>query len=216
MDISKKELLKETGISYGQLYRWKREGLIPDAWFEKRSSFTGQETYFPREAVLKRIMIIQELKDHYSLEELATLLSPENSAFMFGREDLAKITEIQEDVAVCFMDCLQKDTFTYYEMIIMIAFTKCIEQEGLSLEEIKALVLPLKSMPINMQRRNQIMIMVKANDVHYIIMLQENTNFYIDDRLQVRKKIHLDEISDNMKLKYKHMFQFTTEKEESL
>ena len=47
MEISKKDLLKTTGISYGQLYRWKREGLIPEEWFVKRSSPTGQETYFP-------------------------------------------------------------------------------------------------------------------------------------------------------------------------
>ncbi|MCL2486473.1 MAG: YhbD family protein, partial [Oscillospiraceae bacterium] len=31
--ISKKDLLEFTGISYGQLYRWKREGLIPEEWF---------------------------------------------------------------------------------------------------------------------------------------------------------------------------------------
>lgn len=40
--ISKRELLENTGISYGQLYRWKREGLIPEEWFIKRASFTGQ------------------------------------------------------------------------------------------------------------------------------------------------------------------------------
>ena len=42
MLISKKDLLNETGISYGQLYRWKREGLIPEEWFIKQPSFTGQ------------------------------------------------------------------------------------------------------------------------------------------------------------------------------
>ena len=71
MEISKKDLLKTTGISYGQLYRWKREGLIPEEWFVKRSSPTGQETYFPQEKILKRIHAIQQLKDSYSLEELA-------------------------------------------------------------------------------------------------------------------------------------------------
>ena len=44
--ISKRELLENTGISYGQLYRWKREGLIPEEWFIKRASFTGQECFF--------------------------------------------------------------------------------------------------------------------------------------------------------------------------
>ena len=79
MEISKKDLLKTTGISYGQLYRWKREGLIPEEWFVKRSSPTGQETYFPQEKILKRIHAIQQLKDSYSLEELARILTPEVS-----------------------------------------------------------------------------------------------------------------------------------------
>ena len=67
-EISKKELLEETGISYGQLYRWKREGLIPEEWFIKRPSYTGQETFFPRERVLERIGLILERKDDLSLE----------------------------------------------------------------------------------------------------------------------------------------------------
>ena len=78
--ISKKDLLKETGISYGQLYRWKRENLIPDAWFEKRSSFTGQETLFPRTLILERVHFILTHKDEYSLTELKNLLSPESDS----------------------------------------------------------------------------------------------------------------------------------------
>ena len=69
-EISKKDLLIETGISYGQLYRWKREGLIPEEWFVKRSSFTGQETFFPRERILERVGLILERKDDQSLEEI--------------------------------------------------------------------------------------------------------------------------------------------------
>jgi len=77
--ISKKELLLTTGISYGQLYRWKREGLIPEEWFIKQSAYTGQETFFPREQVLERVASILALKDTHSLEELAGLLSDERA-----------------------------------------------------------------------------------------------------------------------------------------
>ncbi|MDR1358112.1 MAG: YhbD family protein [Coriobacteriales bacterium] len=73
--ISKKELLAQTGISYGQLYRWKREGLIPEEWFEKRSAFTGQETFLPRELVLARVRAIQSLKDELSLSEIREQLA---------------------------------------------------------------------------------------------------------------------------------------------
>ena len=56
--ISKKELLAVTGISYGQLYRWKRERLIPEEWFIKQSAYTGQETFFPRQQILSRVQTI--------------------------------------------------------------------------------------------------------------------------------------------------------------
>jgi DNA-binding transcriptional MerR regulator len=69
-EISKKDLLVETGISYGQLYRWKREGLIPEEWFIKRAVFTGQETFFPRERMLGRVRAILALKDDLSLDQI--------------------------------------------------------------------------------------------------------------------------------------------------
>ena len=74
--ISKKELLEITNISYGQLYRWKRKGLIPEAWFIRKSSYTGQETFFPRAKVLGRIEKIKNMKEDISLDDLADVFSP--------------------------------------------------------------------------------------------------------------------------------------------
>lgn len=79
--ISKKELLSLTGITYGQLYRWKRKQLIPEEWFIKRASYTGQETYFPKDKILERIEKILNLKDGKSLDELAETFSPALSEF---------------------------------------------------------------------------------------------------------------------------------------
>ncbi len=73
--IAKKDVLQLTGISYGQFYRWKRMGLIPERWFLRRSTFTGQETFLPRERILRRIKSILALKEDYSLEEIAQRLS---------------------------------------------------------------------------------------------------------------------------------------------
>lgn len=89
--IRKKDLLLETGISYGQLYRWKRERLIPDAWFVKRASFTGQETFFPRELVLERVKFILAHKDEYSLTELKNLLSPDGVSRSYSLTGVADL-----------------------------------------------------------------------------------------------------------------------------
>ena len=77
--ISKKELLERYGISYGALYRWKRKGLIPDEWFIKKATVTGQETFFPENLVCERVELIIAKKEDVLLDELAKELSCEES-----------------------------------------------------------------------------------------------------------------------------------------
>lgn len=88
--ISKKELLELTGISYGQLYRWKRKNLIPEDWFIRKSAFTGQETFFPKAQILSRIEKIKNMKEDLSLDDLADVFSPALTVQAFSHDDLAK------------------------------------------------------------------------------------------------------------------------------
>ncbi len=108
-EISKKDLLRKYGISYGALYRWKRKGLIPEDWFIKRATVTGQETFFPEKLVCERIELIQSKKDEASLDELAAefsgieenneaiLLSTEFGDKCFRMSDVRKVTFIKEN-----------------------------------------------------------------------------------------------------------------------
>ncbi len=88
--ISKKDLLQATDISYGQLYRWKRKGLIPEEWFVRKSTFTGQETFFPRDQALARIQKIKTMKDEdASLDSIAEAVSPNLATTSIGVSDAA-------------------------------------------------------------------------------------------------------------------------------
>ena len=69
--VSKKNLLEKYSISYGALYRWKRKGLIPEEWFIKKATSTGQETFFPERLICERVELIQSQKDELSLDELS-------------------------------------------------------------------------------------------------------------------------------------------------
>ena len=73
--LSKKELLERYGISYGALYRWKRKGLIPENWFIKKATVTGQETFFPKEQICERVELILGQKEDVTLDELAGALN---------------------------------------------------------------------------------------------------------------------------------------------
>ena len=76
--ISKKELLEKYAISYGALYRWKRKGLIPEDWFIKKATVTGQETFFPKALICQRVELILNQKEDFSLDDLSRQFNEES------------------------------------------------------------------------------------------------------------------------------------------
>ena len=104
--ISKKELLELYGISYGALYRWKRKGLIPEDWFIKKSTVTGQETFFPRKLICERMELIQKQKDDTSLEELSKVFSNESqkTATIIIDTAFGRKTFYLSDIKAVFID----------------------------------------------------------------------------------------------------------------
>lgn len=222
MDISKKDLLKETGISYGQLYRWKREGLIPEAWFIKKSSYTGQETFFPREKILKRIKAIQQLKDKYSLEELANMLAPEITNRTFTEEDLEKFEEIDVDVAACFMDHMEKDEFTFVEILVMMTLSEWRLKEGIPYEELDLLIENMIKNIIVMKDVEKDILLLDIEQKRYIIFISQKAGpiddfiIYLDKRMKLLQRQSLSELSNTMKIKYQQEFKFEFDEEESI
>lgn len=213
MLISKKDLLKETGISYGQLYRWKREGLIPEEWFIKQPSFTGQETFFPKTKILNRIKAIQELKDKYSLEELAKILSPEVAERIFTTDDLAIIDEIDKGLIPAFAKGFAKDSFLYIEVLLMVALSDFKKQHDVSIGDIISLVEGIRNYCEKIKSTGYIFVLFDKSSDYYATLYQEQSEVFIDTRLNVVKQIRLDDISNHIKLKYRKSFNFKFDNE---
>lgn len=211
MDISKKDLLKTTGISYGQLYRWKREGLIPEEWFVKRSSPTGQETFFPKELILKRIQSIQTLKDHYSLEKLAKLLSPEITNRIFTEEELEAFTEIDINVAADFMDALDKDTFSFIEVLVMIALCRWKEHGLIQETKLHDLIPNVAVTATKITEIRTTFLLLSVSSEPYAMFLVNPSpegTLLLDQRIKILCQISLQELCNEIKLKYKDTFSF--------
>ncbi|HHX11756.1 MAG TPA: DUF4004 family protein [Clostridiales bacterium] len=208
MYISKKDLLKETGISYGQLYRWKREGIIPEEWFIKQSAFTGQETVFPKRQIINRIKAIQELKDKYTLEELARILSPEIAERYFTTDDLEIIEEIQKNLIPAFVQGFDKNSFTFIEVLIMIALSELRTNTDISLGQIIEMVEGLKDYLAQIKSTGFILIVFDRSNDYYGTLYEEQAQVFIDSRLKIIRRIHLNEISNKLKLKYRKSFNF--------
>lgn len=180
--ISKKDLLKEMNISYGQLYRWKREGLIPDEWFNKQAVSTGQETFFKRSLIIPRIEKILELKDKYQLEELKAFFSPSMKDRKFSLREVIVLDAI--DPFVLKMYSKNKESFTILELAILSIFSNNVEvnfEEYMNVDFEKTVKM---SDYFYILKNNEYFILIASNDI------------LIDKKIEVCKKIKIeDEIS---------------------
>lgn len=191
--ISKKDLLQMTGISYGQLYRWKRENLIPEDWFVKKSSFTGQETFFPKEKIIQRMNMILELKDKYSLEELANMLSPESSSKIFRKSDFGGINEIRQNVVDLFASALNKDSFSFIELTFIYTISKLNSEGILSDENLSDSVLSINNWIGNLKDTSYIYLVCMKHKEIFTILLKQDGVYYLDHKAKKLKVVHLEQ-----------------------
>ena len=202
--ISKKDLLARTGISYGQLYRWKRQRLIPDEWFVKQSSYTGQETFFPREQVLSRIQSILELKDTHSMEELAKLFSPELSGGTMTAENALGAEEIDARLVRVLRDDYNKESYEFYEVVLLAVVTQAMKKVGIPPEKAAKLFMRGDTVMEEKKFSGMICIVFVSGKKYRIAFAQGSVLF--DESVEVIGKWPLDDMAGKIKIKYQDIW----------
>lgn len=127
--ITKKELLEEMNISYGQLYRWKRMGLIPENWFIKRPASTGQETILPRKKAVKRIQDIQQMMASHSLEQIVARFAFSPKADVIEFESLYKSKHLTAEYVSALGNYFKKPGYTAVEYMMIICCADVARKE---------------------------------------------------------------------------------------
>ena len=199
--ISKKDLLSVTGISYGQLYRWKRQRLIPEEWFIKKASYTGQETFFPRESILSRIETILQMKDTYSMEQMAEMFSKGSTKGPgLSPEELAAIEEIPPQWRDCLPQLLNRNAISWDDVVATVFVAGCA---GLTEEEKKDL---LSRMPYPIPEGDSGIIgLMKVEGKHYVLILKGTAGLALSAGIEVEPQ-PWSEIADPLRMKYKELF----------
>lgn len=205
--ISKKELLELTGISYGQLYRWKRKNLIPEEWFIKKSAFTGQETFFPREKILDRVEKIKNMKDDASLDDLAQIFSPEVSDVKISYEELVEKNIIMKNIIDIYRDFNSMiDLYSFNEILYMSVVEKFLLEGSISIEESKNVLQTLQDNYNKYAGRNCEILFVRKMGVGIAIILSVPNEIYFEKLSKIVMKISINETIEKLKLRIKELF----------
>ncbi len=200
--ISKKELLELTKISYGQLYRWKRKKLIPEDWFIKRSSFTGQETFFPRKKILERVERIKNMKDEASLDDLAEIFSPNLSDVkLAGNEIINRKIVLDNVLEICYPDDNGDRIYNFYEILYMYIVQKYLMEGSISLEESKNVFQTIKNNYNFYPDKNCEIIFVRKMGVGISMILALPNRVCFEEMTKTVIRLNINKCIEELKIK---------------
>jgi len=198
--ISKKELLDMTNISYGQLYRWKRKDLIPEEWFIRKSTFTGQETFFPKEKILERIEKIQTMKENLSLDELANMFSPNIAELFLTKEDLVKRNIVSKTVIDLYMESEPSEGSLDFPRILEVYVLETLLQSGaINLEEGKMVVQILKDHRPTIEQKSANLVITRKLGVSSCLLLVNAEDFFFEQGTVVVRQLSLMHCMEELK-----------------
>lgn len=203
--ISKKDLLAMTGISYGQLYRWKRERLIPEEWFIKQSSYTGQETFFPREQILSRVKSIQDMKDEYSLEALAKIFSPEANKETVSIADLIETGILDAEIAEAILEVNGSAELDLWDAAFASALWKTFQENGILQEKALGLLQNSARAAAKAKSADAVCTVFLAEEEYHTVFTSKTIPLVFDNSIDVVCRIALGEAAEDLKLKYKRL-----------
>lgn len=195
--ISKKDLLEVANISYGQLYRWKRKNIIPEEWFIKKSTFTGQETFLPKEKVLERIEYILSMKDDISLDDIANMFVKKESDKKFNIESLTSKGVICENTKNIFGEVYKTDEVGKKELLILSIIENYLIKSVITIEELKQVASVIDSSFDILYNEEAKIYLFRKLGVPFVIGCKNYKDVFFDDNMVKIIDINLvNEISE--------------------
>jgi DNA-binding transcriptional MerR regulator len=200
--ISKKELLELTGISYGQLYRWKRKNLVPEEWFIHKSAFTGQETFFPKQQMLTRIDKIINMKDDLSLDELADMFSSVPSDLSINKNELVErniVSKVSADYAK--QHIAHSDIYTFEQTMYLYMLDHCLQTGEMNLDEGKYLLQTFAEHYKKFEGKNCDLIFIRKMGYSAFLLVSSGSEIYFESGVKMILRVNVAKKIEELKLK---------------
>jgi len=201
--ISKKDLLDQTGISYGQLYRWKRKQLIPEAWFIRKSTFTGQETFFPKTLILARIDQILNMKDDLSLDQVAGKLSPSLPDQEASKSEIAMRNIVSQVVLQRFAASDPDSTvYSFDKILYFYVIDKLLQAGDMSMDEGVQLMETMRDHFPKFEGKACDLVFIRKMGVSAFALVSVPSEWLFDNGVKVVARLSLTECIEQLRSKW--------------
>ena len=198
--ISKKDLLNLEQISYGTLYRWKRQGLIPESWFIHKATEIGQATFFPEEKILARIDRIRELKNELTVEQMQELFSANVESFKIPMNDFKDLDMVGKMSLTAFSAVFpEKELLDFNDVFGMYVVDNLMKQSGIYLEDAKQVLRLLCKYLSSETSKEYQLILLRKMGVPMTVLVRGEDEILLEDNAEIIACANLGEFEEALK-----------------
>ncbi len=198
--ISKRDLLRAARISYGTLYRWKRMSLIPETWFIRKSTHTGQETFFPKERMLARVHRIQELKGELSPDQLRELFSPNVRSFRIPFEDFLHLKIVSKLSVAAFTSVFpERKDLSFDDVFSIYVVDHLMRLSGIYLEDAKQVIRMLDKYLRTRSSKEFQLILMRKMGIPFTVLVKGDEEILLEENTEIIACAHLNEFEEALK-----------------
>ncbi len=174
-------------------------GLIPDSWFIKRRSVTGQETVLPKEKSIKRINDIQKLMEKYSLDEIVDKFSFDAKKEVISFEKMYKTKHMAGEYVNAVGNYFKKSGYTAIEYMMIICCAKVAVEQRFSTRQYVDLLRYALPMAEKCDKKEVNFFVFAAGGDYHLSLSDNNIIPILDSGLRVVGKFNLETIWDKIK-----------------
>ncbi|MDF2837526.1 MAG: hypothetical protein K0Q63_3166, partial [Paenibacillus sp.] len=177
-------------------------GLIPEEWFIRKSAFTGQETFFPKDLILARIDKVLHLKDDLSLDELAGQLTSGPINATLSRNEMIERNIVSSIVAQRYMSGDAPATsYAFDRMLILYTIDMLLRSGEMGLDEGDSLLAVLEVHYPRFKGDACDLVFIRKMGVASFALVSSGALLYFDDGVKVLRRLNMHETMEQLKSK---------------
>ena len=186
---------------YGQLYRWKRKNLIPEEWFVRKSTFTGQETFFPKESMLARIDKIKGMKEDRSLDDIAGMFSPVLSQMALSVEEIIDRKIVSQATIQNYFDSKDSSGVLSFQVLLALFVLERLLQSGdVGIDEAKSAVKTMEEGYSKFEGKACDLVILRKTGISLALLVPANSLLHFEQGSKEVARINLERCIEELKM----------------
>ena len=167
----------------------------------RKSTFTGQETFFPKESILARIDKIKGMKEDRSLDDIAGMFSPVLSQMALTVEEIIDRKIVSRTAIQNYFGDKESSGVLSFQVLLSLYVLECLLQSGdVGLEEARNAVKSMEDGYSKFDGKACDLYVIRKAGISISILIPEISPVHLEQGVKIAAHLTIDRCAEKLKM----------------